>query len=117
LVVEDDPDTLASLGLLLRLWGHEAREAADGPAALAAAGPFCPDAALLDLGLPGMDGYELARHLRALPGLDQILLVASTGYHGHDQRLAQAGFDLLLLKPFEPWELRDLLDRWAARRG
>jgi two-component system, chemotaxis family, CheB/CheR fusion protein len=115
LIAEDNLDGLASLGVLLRLWGHEVCETADGPAALAAAVSFLPDVAVLDLGLPEMDGYELAFRLRSLPGLDGLLLVAATGFHGQEQRAAQVGFNHLLLKPFEPQELKDLLAAWAAR--
>src|SRR6266545_2015760 len=79
LVVDDCPDTRATLCALLRGWGREVNEAADGPAALSAAS-ICPDVVLLDIGLPGMDGYEVARQLRALPGLKKALLVAMTGF-------------------------------------
>src|SRR5258708_14658862 len=78
LVVEDHPDTRALLAALLRLWGHGVHAAADAPAALAAAAAFRPDAAVLDLGLAGLDGLELARRLRAQPGPGGPLPVAGT---------------------------------------
>ena len=80
LVVEDDPDWAESLRLLLHLYGHRAEVADDGTAALAAARQFAPDVVLLDLGLPGMDGYEVARRLREQPTEKPPLLLAVTGY-------------------------------------
>src|SRR4051812_1724935 len=79
LVVDDHQDTRDSFMLLLRLWGHDARPAADGPSALAEAAAFVPDVVLLDLVLPGMDGLEVARRMRRLPGLGNALVVAATG--------------------------------------
>src|SRR6476646_7109490 len=98
LVVEDCADTRFSLRLLLRLWGHEVAEAADGPAALGLAASFAPDVVLLDIGLPG---YEVARRLRALPGLEDALLVGVSGFGQEDDvwRCLQAGCDTHLLKP------------------
>ena len=112
LVVEDDRDTRASQCALLRVWGHEADEACDGPTALSSAASFGPDVVLLDIGLPGMDGYEVARQLRALPGLESALLVAMTGFgQPQDVQLClQAGCDLHLLKPCDPLSLKQLLD-------
>src|SRR5262245_46694935 len=75
LVVEDCADTRTSLRLLLRKWGHEVAEAADGTAPLCSAASFCPDVVLLDIGLPGLNGYEVAEQLRSLPNLAESLLV------------------------------------------
>src|SRR5262245_29126400 len=111
LVVDDCPDNRVALGLLLRLWGHEVRKAADGPSALKAAGTFLPEVVLLDLAMPGMDGFEVARQLRRMAHLGRPLLVAVTGY-GREcdiARARQAGFDLLLAKPVDPGQLRLLL--------
>src|SRR5688572_8239811 len=93
LVVEDCADTRTTLRLLLRDWGHEVAEAADGPAALCSAASFCPDVVLLDIGLPGLNGYEVAKHLRSFPGLADSLLVAVTGFGQPDEvkRCLQAG--------------------------
>jgi CheY-like chemotaxis protein len=112
LVVDDRPDTRASLRLLVTAWGHEVAEAADGPSALAVAGAYRPDAVLLDVGLPGLDGYEVARRLRGLPGLGDTFLLAQTGYGTPDEveRCLRAGFDLHLLKPVDPDRLRRLLE-------
>jgi CheY-like chemotaxis protein len=80
LVVDDNVDAAESLALLLRLGGHEVRVACDGPGALAAAQAEPPEMVVLDLGMPGMDGFEVARRLRALPGSKDALLVALTGW-------------------------------------
>src|SRR5262245_12144951 len=89
LVVDDEPDTRSSTALLLRLWGHEAHEAGDGPAALEAALRFRPHVVLLALGLPGRDGYAVAWRLRRAPELEGVLLVALTG-HGEAANVTRA---------------------------
>jgi CheY-like chemotaxis protein len=111
LVVDDCPDTRNSFRVLLNIWGHDVREAADGPAALEAADAFLPEVVLLDLGLPGMDGCELARRLLRRPHLGRPRLVAVTGYSRDSDiaRAREAGFDLLLAKPVDPERLRLLL--------
>src|SRR5262245_3607771 len=116
LVVEDEPDTAASLSHLLRLWGHEARAASDGVAAVNAFPRFRPDVVLLDLGLPGVDGYEVARRLRQRRGGDRALLVVISGYaqEACRRRAYDAGADLFLVKPADPQQLADLLGRPAA---
>jgi signal transduction histidine kinase len=119
LVVDDNADTAESCALLLRLDGHEVRVAPDGPVALQAARDFAPDAALLDLGLPGMDGYEVARRLRALPETGRALLVAMTGWDQEEDRHRswEAGFDYHLTKPAPPEEIQRLLKRRAVLEG
>jgi CheY-like chemotaxis protein len=111
LVVDDCPDNRESSRLLLGLWGHDVREAADGPAALKAADAFRPEVVLLDLGLPRMDGCAVARQLRQMNHLGRPLLVAVTGYGRACDvaRAHEAGFDLLLAKPVDPGRLRRLL--------
>jgi CheY-like chemotaxis protein len=83
----------------------------DGAAAIAIAGSECPSVMLLDIGLPDIDGYELARRIRALPGVDDALLIAVTGYgQAEDRRRAEdAGFDRYLIKPVEFESLRSML--------
>jgi two-component system CheB/CheR fusion protein len=111
LVVDDNPDARDSLADLLRLTGHEVRTAQTGPKAIDVARLWPPDIALLDIGLPGMDGYELAGHLRAEPYGESLLLIALTGY-GQDEdrrRTKQAGFDHHLTKPADPAVLAQLL--------
>jgi signal transduction histidine kinase len=115
LVVDDSRDAAESLAVLLRLYGHDVRTAHDGATALEVARGFHPQAALLDIGLPRMDGYELARRLRRESG-SEILLVAVTGYGQEDARARgrEAGFDAYLVKPADLGELQHLL---AAKRG
>jgi CheY-like chemotaxis protein len=103
LVVDDNVDAAEMLGELAELRGHTVRRAGDGPAALRVLEEFVPDVALLDLGLPVMDGYELAQRIRQLPGLAGIRLIAVTGYgqqSARDQTRA-AGFDRHLVKPLQ----------------
>jgi signal transduction histidine kinase/ActR/RegA family two-component response regulator len=111
LLVDDNVDSAESLALLLRLWGHEVVVAHDGPAALREAEALPPQVALLDISLPGMDGYELARRLRAQPGLKGVVLVAVTGWGQEDDRRRShdAGFDHHLTKPVELSALQELL--------
>jgi len=111
LVVDDNVDAAESLAVLLRLDGHEVRVASDGPEALAAAQAAPPEMVVLDLGMPGMDGFEVARRLRALPGTKGMLLVALTGWAQEDdrRRCYEAGFDGHLPKPVEWDALRQFL--------
>ena len=110
LVIEDNDDTREMLGILLRAEGHEVSEAADGPSAIRAVHDFEPDAAIVDVGLPGMDGYEVARQIRAMDG-KRVRLVAVTGYGGPDDRhrSRKAGFDLHITKPVDPSKLIELI--------
>jgi two-component system CheB/CheR fusion protein len=111
LVVEDNTEAGKSMAMVLRLWGHEVRVVRDGPAALEAVSQEPPEVVLLDIGMPGMDGYEVAKRLRQQPKLKQVLLIALTGY-GKDEdrwRSREAGFDIHLLKPVSTEELRRVL--------
>jgi signal transduction histidine kinase/DNA-binding response OmpR family regulator len=113
LVVDDNRDAVDSLALMLQLDGHEVHLAHDGPSALEMARTYRPEVVLLDIGLPGMSGYEVARHLRGESQPDRFLLVAMTGY-GQDEdrrRSREAGFDHHLVKPVDPADLRELLAR------
>jgi CheY-like chemotaxis protein len=104
LVVDDNEDAADLLAAALTFQGHEARVAHDGPGALRICGDdFTPQVALIDIGLPVMDGYELAERLRALPGGDQLRLIAVTGYGqpSDRQRARAAGFDAHLVKPVD----------------
>lgn len=111
LVVDDHRDAADSLALLLRLLGAEAHVARDGPSALAAARAVRPAVVLLDLGMPGMDGYEVARRLRREPGWRDVVLVALTGWGQEEdrRRSREAGFDHHLVKPVDPPALEALL--------
>jgi PAS domain S-box-containing protein len=112
LVVDDNVDSAEMMGFLLKLDGHETRLAYDGAAALTAARAFQPQVILCDIGLPGMDGYEVARQLRAQPAFKHARLIALSGYGQYkDRRRAkEAGFDYHLTKPVEPDSLTALLD-------
>ncbi len=117
LLVDDNADGAESLAVLLRFMGHKVDLAYDGPAALAAAVTSRPHAVILDIGLPGMNGYEVARHLRDRPETRDLLLIALTGY-GRDedrQKSNDAGFDHHLVKPVELDVLRQLLERVAIQ--
>jgi CheY-like chemotaxis protein len=118
LVVDDATDARNSLRLLFEMWGLEVRDAADGHAALEVVRTFLPDIAVLDIRLPGMDGFELARRLRRLPGLEAVELVAITGHHVEtdDGDAVSAGFKRLLLKPYDPRELESVVSSWRAAR-
>jgi CheY-like chemotaxis protein len=111
LVVDDNVDAADSLGDLLSAWGYEVTVAHDGPAALAAMQDTLPDIALLDIGMPSMDGYELAAHLRFQPGCQELPIVAITGAGGpEDVRRSRAkGFSAHLVKPVSPESLLTLL--------
>jgi CheY-like chemotaxis protein len=104
LVVDDNRDSADSLKLLLQIWGHQARCAYGGEEAMAVVAEFSPDVVLLDIGLPGMSGYELAQRLRELPGARNATLVAVTGYSRAEdrERTAAAGFHHHLVKPVDP---------------
>jgi signal transduction histidine kinase/ActR/RegA family two-component response regulator len=111
LVVEDVAEVADMLILLLQFWGHDVRAVQDGASALIAARTYQPDVILLDLGLPGLDGYDVARQLRQEPSLGKPLLIAVTGYGSEDdrRRTREAGFDHHLIKPVDPDALRAVL--------
>ncbi len=116
LVVDDNADAALSLGRLLEAAGHRVATALDGPTAVALAVEFRPDAAVLDLGLPGMDGFELASRLRAASGGSELLLIALTAYGRADdrRRARDAGDDHHMIKPADVVALLRLI---GARRG
>ncbi|HLG59774.1 MAG TPA: PAS domain S-box protein [Vicinamibacterales bacterium] len=103
LVVDDNEDSAEMLAEALKARGYQTRVSLDAPAALLVASEFCPDLAFLDIGLPVMDGYELARRLREVPGLERIRLVALTGYgqESDRRRTRAAGFHHHLVKPVD----------------
>lgn len=114
LVVDDEVDLANSLGALLTIRGHQVKVVYDGGTALDAARTFKPQVVFLDIGLPHMDGYEVARRLRAEGAHDQ-LLVALTGYELQETRLQQAGVDKHLLKPTSLQSVEALLSAWRSR--
>ncbi len=111
LVVDDNLDAAESMKILLECWGHSVAIAHDGIAALAAAAEHHPRFVLLDIGLPGMDGYEVARRLREQSGAQMPHLIAVTGYGRAEdrERTRAAGFDRHLVKPLDLDQLRELL--------
>jgi CheY-like chemotaxis protein len=120
LVVEDDPESLQMMGALLALWGHQPRLVPAGPAALDAVKETMPDVILLDLGLPGMDGFEVARTVRREPeGGASVLIVAVTAFRGeeHQRQAREAGFDRYLMKPVDIDTLRQVLAQAPRRNG
>jgi CheY-like chemotaxis protein len=112
LVVDDNRDQAESLGMLLEILGHHVRIAFDGSQALEIAEEFRPQVVLLDIGLPGMNGYELAREIRERPALRGAVLVAQTGW-GEDadrQRSTEAGIDRHLVKPVDIHVVEEILE-------
>jgi len=111
LVADDNYDSATSLSILLNDAGYDVRTAGDGVQALETAAQFRPDIALLDIGMPKLNGYDVARQLRRQPWGRGVLLIALTGWGGadHRQQTAQAGFDHHLTKPVDPAALTRLL--------
>jgi CheY-like chemotaxis protein len=112
LLVDDNEDAVDLLSEFLESLGHVTRIAYDGPSGLRLAEEFQPDLALLDIGLPVMDGYELARRLRVMPRVSQVQLIAVTGYGQEADRIRsrEAGFDAHLVKPVQLAQLEALLE-------
>jgi CheY-like chemotaxis protein len=110
LIVEDGPDARNALGRLLELWGHRVELAEDGTRGVERAIASHPEVALIDIGLPGLNGYEVARRVRQVLG-NKIRLIALTGYGQPDDhaRTREAGFDQHLVKPVNPKLLSRLL--------
>jgi CheY-like chemotaxis protein len=119
LIVDDNVDSAQALAALLGLEGHLVATATNGPQALEQAPGFAPGVVLLDIGLPGMDGHEVARRLRAIPQTRDALLIAVTGYGGEGdrRRSAEAGFAHHLIKPVDAPTLSKLLATAPAASG
>jgi two-component system, sensor histidine kinase len=115
LIVEDNPDGRESLRLFLSLAGYHVETAEDGPGGVHQALAWKPHAALVDIGLPGFDGYQVARQVRTALGR-RVLLIALTAYTGEEdrQRAREAGFDIFLVKPAEPEHILGCLDQRSA---
>jgi CheY-like chemotaxis protein len=118
LVVDDNHDNAESLAMLVQVMGHEAATAHDGMAAIEAVDRFRPDLILLDIGLPKLDGFEVAEQLRARPDGDALFLVAITGWARDEekQRAKSVGFDEHMTKPVDPNRLETLIRSICARR-
>jgi CheY-like chemotaxis protein len=119
MLVDDNVDAVTMLAALLAAAGHRVESFSDPRSALAAAPAAAPDVFILDIGMPGMDGYELARRLRALPACRNALYIALTGYgqEGDRELSRQAGFEHHFVKPVDAGQLLDALRQRAARRG
>jgi PAS domain S-box-containing protein len=117
LVVDDSEDSASSLAMLLDLMGHRTQTAYDGMEAIRLAQEFRPDVIFLDLGMPGMSGYEVCRQLREQPEGTMMTVIALTGWGQEEdrQRTRQAGFDHHLVKPVEPHLLATLIERVAPK--
>jgi PAS domain S-box-containing protein len=113
LVVDDNRDSADTAVTILRLLGHQAECAYSGPEALEMARRFSPEAVLLDLAMPGQDGFETLTRLRATPGMERVFMIAMTGYGSGDdrRRTSEAGFDAHLIKPVELASLINLLEQ------
>lgn len=113
LAIDDNADIRESLAVVIRLLGHDVVIAADGEHGLAAAREMLPDLVLLDVGLPGMDGYADARAMRAEPWAPRALLVAMTGWarESDRERATEAGFDTHAAKPVDLRTLKALIER------
>jgi len=113
LVVDDNVDSAETMAMLLRIWGHAVHVAYNGTEALRLARKHAPQLILLDIGLPGMDGFEVARRLRKLGKARRAVVLAVSGYSQPDDRLhaLSAGFDDYLVKPVDPGELRQFVTR------
>lgn len=118
LIVEDNQDAADSLALLLELMGNSVRKVYDGASALETATEYQPDVVLLDIGLPGRNGYEVARDIRATPQLNGVVLIAQTGWGQEEdfQRTKEAGFNHHLVKPVDPRKLKELLATVPSHR-
>jgi CheY-like chemotaxis protein len=116
-IVDDNPDGANSLALLLQLEGHETEAAHSSQDALERIEAFRPDVALLDIGLPGMDGYELLQRLRALPALAHTTFVAVTGYGqaSDRERIRNSGFHAHLVKPVNLSHLLHVIDEAGSK--
>jgi two-component system OmpR family response regulator len=111
LVVDDNRDAADSLALLLKLWGYQVRVAYNGAAGLAAAIAHLPDCLVLDIQMPQLDGYTLAKRVRQQPGLEKVKLIALSAFgdEEHVRRTKEAGFDFQLVKPADLSDLERIL--------
>ena len=111
LVVDDNHDSALSQAMMLSIMGHETRTAHDGESAVACAESFLPEVVLLDIGLPKLNGYEVAQRIREQPWGASMFLIAVTGWGQEEdrQRSTEVGLNVHMVKPVEPARLRELL--------
>ena len=119
LLVEDCPDKADRLALLLRLWGHNTLVCRNGSEVLEAATAYQPHVVLLDIGLPGMDAFQVARHLREQPDLKMVKMISITGFgdKAHRRRAKEEGFADDLIKAVDPRQLEELLLKIVGEQG
>ena len=119
LIVDDYEDSVTMMAAVLRSKGYDVATARNGPAALEIATSFCPELVLLDIGLPEIDGYEVARRLRKIPALAGTFITALSGYGSeHDrERAHEAGFNYHVTKPVDVNGLRSLLQKLMTEKG
>jgi two-component system CheB/CheR fusion protein len=119
LIIDDNVDAASSLAELLRLEGHQCEAIYSAHEALERAAALRPEWVLLDIGLPDLDGYEVARRLRQIDGLEEVGLIALTGYGRAEdlERTRIAGFDGHIVKPLDFGELERVLGRGRSNRG
>ena len=112
LVLEDQEDSAYMMSLLLQCWGYDPTVVYNGKRALEVAKSLCPHVAFLDIGLPDMDGCEVARQMRGMPETSKVFLVAITGYGREEdiRRCKEAGIDFHLLKPVKPEIIKEVLE-------
>ncbi len=111
LIVDDNKDSAISLGLMLKIMGHDTQMAHDGLEGVAMAAAFRPDVVLLDIGLPRLNGYDVCRRIREQPGGERVVILALSGW-GQDEdkrRSKEAGFNFHMVKPVDPAELEKFL--------
>jgi len=119
LIVDDNRDAAETVAQFLQLEGHEVKFVGDGHQALACVPVFAPQVVVLDIGLPGLSGYDTALRMREMPPMKDVLLIALTGYgQSEDRRRAEeSGFDHHFVKPTDPQALTELITRWSERRS
>jgi signal transduction histidine kinase/DNA-binding response OmpR family regulator len=121
LIVDDNADAAESIALYLKLEGHEVKTVSDGQQALASGPVFAPQVIVLDIGLPGLSGYDVASRMRQMPATQEALMIALTGYGAKEDRTRalDAGFDHHCVKPTDPHKIVELIAHWqeASRAG
>jgi len=117
LVADDDQDSAESLAMLFQMMGHDVRSALNGLEAVDVAANFRPDLIVLDIGMPGLDGYEVCRRIRQQPWAQAVVIAALTGWTRDEDkdRSQEAGFDHYLVKPIDPQALTDLVGRVSGQ--
>lgn len=117
LVADDDQDSAESLAMLFQMMGHDVRSALNGLEAVDVAANFRPDLIVLDIGMPGLDGYEVCRRIRQQPWAQAVVIAALTGWTRDEDkdRSQEAGFDHYLVKPIDPQALTDLVGRISGQ--